>query len=218
MTSPLRFILPALAVILCSRAHAAVPKVEFNRDVRPILSDTCFKCHGFDKNARKADLRLDVRAEAILPRHGDNHLTPIVPGKPDQSEVWKRIVTANKDDLMPPPDSHLVLTDKQKDTIKRWIEQGAEYQPHWSFLPVKKPAVTQPKTPGWAKNEIDAFVLARLEEEGLKPGGEADKRSLIRRVTFDLTGLPPTPAEVEAFVADQSPDAYDKVVDRLLTS
>src|SRR5688500_20015372 len=103
------FILIGLALALAARALGAEqPKVECNRDVRPILSDTCFKCHGFDKNARKADLRLDVRAEAILPRHGDNHLTPIVPGKPDRSEVWKRIVTANKDDLMPPPDSHLV--------------------------------------------------------------------------------------------------------------
>ena len=210
------------AAVLDNRATAEAikptPKVEFNRDVRPILSDTCFKCHGFDKNARKADLRLDVRAEAIVPRHGDNHQVPIVPGDPNSSEVWKRIITDDADELMPPPGSHLVLTPKQKETIRLWIEQGAEYQPHWAFLPVKKPAVPAPKNAGWVKNPIDAFVLARLEQESLSPSGEADRASLIRRVTFDLTGLPPTRQDVDAFLADTSPDAYEKVVDRLLAS
>src|SRR4051794_40982759 len=193
-------------------------KVEFNRDVRPILSDTCFKCHGFDKNARKADLRLDVREEALAPRHGDNHMIPIVPGDPSRSAIWKRIITTNNDDLMPPADSHLVLTDAQKDTIKRWIEQGAEYQPHWAFLPVKQPVVPTPRRSGWARNEIDNFVLAKLGDENLAPSPEADRATLIRRVTFDLTGLPPTRAEVDAFANDASPDAYEKVVDRLLAS
>jgi hypothetical protein len=201
-----------------SAPPAAPPKVQFNRDVRPILSDTCFKCHGFDKNARKAELRLDVRAEAIVPRHGDNHLTPIIPGDPAHSEVWKRIITDDPQDLMPPPDSHLALTPAQKETIRLWIEQGAEYQPHWSFVPVQAPGVPQVKRADWARNEIDAFVLARLEAEGLEPTAEADRRSLVRRVTLDLTGLPPTPAEVEAFVADAAPGAYERVVDRLLAS
>jgi hypothetical protein len=206
------------ALAACDLARAA-DKVEFNRDVRPILSDTCFKCHGFDKNARKADLRLDIREEAIVPRHGDSHVVPIVPGDPQHSDIWRRIATTDPDDLMPPPKSHLELTAKQKETIKRWIEQGAEYQPHWAFMPVKSPAVPTPtKNAAWVKNPIDAFVLHRLENEGLQPSAEADRRSLIRRATFDLTGLPPTAAEVEAFVTDKSPDAYEKVVDRLLAS
>src|SRR5688500_2705926 len=138
------FILIGLALALAARALGAEqPRVQFNRDVRPILSDTCFKCHGFDKNARKAELRLDVRAEAIVPRHGDNHLTPIVPGDPAHSEVWKRIITGDPQDVMPPPDSHLALTPAQKETIRLWIEQGAEYQPHWSFVPVQQPEVPQ---------------------------------------------------------------------------
>jgi hypothetical protein len=208
-----------LAVASASAAGAApASKVEFNRDVRPILSDTCFKCHGFDKGARKADLRLDVRDEALAPRHGDNPMIPIVPGDPGRSAIWKRIITTDKDDLMPPPDSHLVLSDAQKDTIKRWIEQGAEYQPHWAFLPVKQPPVPTPKKAGWVRNPIDAFVLAKLESEKLSPSPEADRATLIRRVSFDLTGLPPKRAEVDAFVNDSSPDAYEKVVDRLLAS
>jgi hypothetical protein len=193
-------------------------KVQFNRDVRPILSDTCFKCHGFDKNARQADLRLDVRAEAVTRRPGDGGTTPIVPGDPAHSEIWRRIVTDDHDDLMPPADSNLALTPAQKETIRRWIEQGAEYQPHWSFVPVVQPEAPPVKQAGWARNEIDAFVLSRLEAEGLAPTNETDRRSLIRRVTLDLTGLPPTPAEVEAFVADAAPDAYERVVDRLLAS
>ena len=210
------------AILLAASAAALADsaRVEFNRDVRPILSDTCFKCHGRDANARQADLRFDVREVAIKPRENDDGkpYTPIVPGDPARSEAWRRITSNNPDDLMPPPDSHLVLTDKQKATIKRWIEQGAEYEPHWAFLPVKPPPLPQPARKNWAHNEIDAFVLSRLESEGLAPAPEADKRSLIRRVTLDLTGLPPTPAEVDAFVNDASPNAYERVVDRLLAS
>src|SRR5688572_1160389 len=214
---------PAIVVVAlsASAATAAAPdpaRIEFNRDIRPILSDTCFKCHGRDENARQAELRLDVRDEAVKRRDGDNPLTPIVPGDPAHSEAWRRISSKDPDDLMPQPDSHLVLTNNQKDTIRRWIEQGAEYQPHWSFLPIKQLAARQDAGQGWARNEIDAFVLARLKTEGLGPATEADKRSLIRRVTLDLTGLPPTPAEVEAFVNDAGPDAYERVVDRLLAS
>src|SRR5688572_7715342 len=146
-----------VALVLASRqAAAAAEKVEFNRDVRPVLSDTCFKCHGFDKNARKADLRLDVRAEAIAPRgDGGDAVTPIVPGDPARSDVWKRISSNDPDEQMPPPDSHLSLTDAQKDVLRRWIEQGAVYSPHWSFVPVQQPPVPDVRAKGWARNEID---------------------------------------------------------------
>src|SRR4051795_4810531 len=164
-----RFTVVLSALLVSAPVFAASPKVEFNRDVRPILSDTCFKCHGFDKNSRKADLRLDIRDEALTPRHGDSHIVPIVPGDPGRSEIWRRIITTDQDDLMPPADSHLVLTPAQKETIKRWVEQGAEYQPHWAFLPVKQPAVPTPKRSGWVRNPIDAFVLANLEAEKLSP-------------------------------------------------
>jgi hypothetical protein len=225
MRRPLRvmiFNLAVIVVVLGASAWAAASdptRVEFNRDIRPIVSDTCFKCHGRDKHARKAELRLDVRDEAVKRREsGDSQITPIVPGDTAHSEAWRRIIAKDPDDLMPPPDSHLVLTDKQKETIRRWIEQGAEYQPHWSFLPVKKPAMPHVTHQGLVRNEIDAFVLARLEAEKLEPAPEADKRSLIRRVTLDLTGLPPTTSEVEAFVNDSAKDAYERVVDRLLAS
>ncbi len=223
MRPTLLLIIFCLAVVFFSSAAsapAAAPDhahVEFNRDIRPIVSDTCFKCHGRDKNARQAELRLDLREEAVKP-HGDEKLIPIVPGDLAHSEAWRRISSKDPDDLMPPPDSHLVITDKQKETIKRWIEQGAEYQPHWAFLPVKQPPVPQFAQQGWVRNEIDAFILARLQTAGLKPAPESDKRSLIRRVTLDLTGLPPTLVEVDEFVNDPAPNAYDRVVDRLLAS
>ncbi len=201
----------------CAVADAAGSgdHVEFNRDVRPILSDTCFKCHGFDKNSRKADLRLDIPAEAFA-KH--KKITPIVPGKPLESEVFRRMMTDNPDDLMPPPKSNLSLTPAQRDTIKRWIEQGAVYQPHWAFIPPKTPAVPTVKNAAWVRNPVDAFILAKLEHEGIAPSPEADKATLIRRVCLDLTGLPPTPAEVAAFVSDSSPQAYENLVDRLLKS
>jgi hypothetical protein len=199
-------------------AEGIADRVRFNRDVRPILSDTCFKCHGFDKAARKADLRLDLRAEAIVPRHGDNHQVPIVPGDPKNSAVWQRIVTEDPNDLMPPPDSHLVLTPKQKETIRLWIAQGAEYEGHWAFIPPARLAVPEVKQASWARNPIDQFVLERLEREGLQPSPEAEKETLIRRATLDLTGLPPTPSEVDAFLSDPSTGAYEKLVDRLLAS
>jgi cytochrome c553 len=213
-------VIAALTVCAADAAPATAPalaRIEFNRDIRPIVSDTCFKCHGRDKNARQAELRLDLRDEATKP-HGDDKLIPIVPGDLAHSEAWRRISSKDPDDQMPPPDSHLVLSDKQKETIRRWIEQGAEYQPHWSFLAVKETKVPAVKGRAWPRNEIDAFVLARLEAEKLEPSPPADKRSLIRRVTLDLTGLPPTPAEVEAFVNDSSTGAYERAVDRLLAS
>src|SRR5688500_6489778 len=205
-----------LAFTFAPLTARAADRVEFNRDIRPILSDTCFKCHGFDKNARKADLRLDVRQEAVTARDGGKGPTPIAPGDPAHSEVWRRVSSNDPDEVMPPPEAKLPLTAQQKELIRRWIEQGADYQPHWAFVAVQQPAVPQPKQKDWARNEIDAFILTRLEKEGLAPTPEADRWTLIRRVTFDLTGLPPTPAEVDAFVNDKGPDAYGRVVDRLL--
>jgi hypothetical protein len=197
--------LRVLALFLLAGAVQARPvpsTVEFNRDVRPILSDNCFYCHGPDANHREADLRLDLRDEAIK-------AGALVPGKPDESEVLTRIFTEDEDDLMPPPDSHKKLTPWQKDVLKKWVQQGAEYQQHWAYEPPVKAAVPT------GKNAVDVLVQKRLAEIGLKPSPRADARILIRRLYFDLLGLPPTPAEVEAFV--KSPD-YDALVDRLLKS
>ncbi|HSI32130.1 MAG TPA: PSD1 and planctomycete cytochrome C domain-containing protein, partial [Tepidisphaeraceae bacterium] len=193
-----------------SSAHAAPPAPDFNRDVRPILVESCLACHGFDEKARKGKLRLDVR-DAALAR------AAFVPLKPDESEAIKRIRTNDPDDRMPPPDSGKTLTAKQVDTLRRWVAAGATYAGHWSFETVRAPAVPGTKA-RWGRNEIDPFILAKLEAESLSPSAEASKETLIRRVTLDLTGLPPTPAEVDAFLADRAPDAYDKVVDRLLAS
>jgi hypothetical protein len=186
--------------------------VEFNRDIRPILADTCFKCHGKDAKDRKADLRLDTREGATAKLDEDRFA--IVSGSSAMSEVWKRITTSDADDLMPPPKSGKTLNARQKALIRKWIDQGAGYQGHWAFLPPVRPAVP----PARGRNEVDAFLQARLEAEGLKPSPEADRRTLARRLTLDLTGLPPTPEEVEAFVADASADSYERLVDRLLAS
>ncbi|MFZ4764438.1 MAG: DUF1553 domain-containing protein [Roseimicrobium sp.] len=197
----------ALAVAsFVSSAEPPVPaKIEFNRDVRPILSDNCFYCHGNDPKHREADLRLDIRSDALAAK-------AFVPGKPDKSELIARILTEETDDLMPPPESHKKLTARQKDVLKRWIAQGAEYQQHWAYeKPVKAPI------PAGA-NGVDALVEKRLQEIGLKPSPEADRRSLIRRLYSDLLGLPPQPKDVAAFVADTSPDAYAQLVERVLKS
>ena len=187
-------------------AAPAVPaRVEFNRDVRPILSDNCFLCHGPDKNRRKADLRLDLRDEALKAE-------AFVPGKPDESELVARILSTDPDELMPPPKSNKKLDARQKEILKRWVQQGAEYQQHWSY---EKPVKAQIPT---GQNAVDVLVRRRLAEVGLKPSPEADRRTLIRRLSSDLTGLPPTPEEVKAFVEDTSPDAYERLVDRLLAS
>ncbi|MBS1724544.1 MAG: DUF1553 domain-containing protein [Armatimonadetes bacterium] len=191
-------------------------KIEFNRDVRPILTDKCFKCHGSDKNALMANLALNDRASATA-KLRDGRFA-IVPGKPGQSELVRRIRSTDQDVLMPPPDTHKVLSPDDKDTLEEWIRQGAEYKPHWGFVPpqaVQPPAV---KDAAWPKNDIDRFILAKLEEEGLRPSPEADKATLLRRVSLDLIGLPPTASELDAFLNDTSPNAYEKVVDRLLAS
>jgi Protein of unknown function (DUF1553)/Protein of unknown function (DUF1549)/Planctomycete cytochrome C len=188
-------------------------RVSFNRDIRPIMSGTCFRCHGPDVSSRMAGMRLDIREEALKPKA---HGTPIIPGDPPNSEVVQRIF-AGDGRIMPPASAHKELTAEQKDTIRRWIAEGAKYEGHWAYQPVTRPSVP---AVGGAKvlNPIDSFVQARLTKEGLKPSEEADRRILIRRVTLDLTGLAPDPAQVEAFIRDRSPDAFEKVVDRLLDS
>ncbi|HYT91262.1 MAG TPA: DUF1549 domain-containing protein, partial [Gemmataceae bacterium] len=189
--------------------------VEFNRDVRPILSDACFQCHGPDKANRKAGLRLDTETGAFADLGG---YRAIAPGKPADSEVLRRVLASDDSKRMPPAATGRKLTAAEVDRLRRWIEQGAKWQKHWSLLPPRRPELPPVKDTHWPRNPIDHFILARLEREGLRPSPEADRVTLIRRVTLDLTGLPPTPAEVDAFLADTSPNAYEKVVDRLLAS
>ncbi len=218
---------PAATLLLAAMLAAIVPAassadIAFHRDIKPILSDQCFACHGPDPGTRKGGLRLDTR-EGLL------EATPkrpaiVLPGKPESSELWKRIVTTDPDDVMPPPDSHKDLKPAQRDLLKRWILEGAPWQGHWSFDAPSRPAV--PDTIELAKRHphftirspIDAFVLARLDAGGLSPAPESDRRRLFRRVALDLTGLPPSPAEVEAFANDTSPDAYERAVRKLLAS
>jgi hypothetical protein len=200
-------LLAAGALLLAALRSYAEPVV-FNRDIRPILSDTCFHCHGPDKNARKAGLRLDIREEALKPAASGD--IPIVPGKPESSEVAKRVLTDDTDELMPPPKAHKPLSPQQKELIRRWIAEGAVYQKHWSY----EPPVKTPVPAG--RHGVDEMVQRRLAAIGLKAAPEADRRILIRRLCFDLLGLPPTPQEVAAFANDQSPDAYERLVDRLL--
>jgi hypothetical protein len=209
-----RFAPTAVALVLVAVTttwgHAA-DKIIYNRDIRPILADNCFACHGPDNNARKADLRLDQRESAI-------DSGAIVPGKPDESSLVNHIFSNDAEEVMPPPASNKKLTASQKDLLKRWIAGGATYQAHWSFVPPERPPVPAVKDQAWARNPIDRFILAELDEQGLKPAPEADRRTLARRLSLDLTGLPPAPADVEAFVNDKSPDAYEKLVDKFLAS
>lgn len=205
-----------IAIDAAKMSSDARGKVDFTRDVRPILANHCFKCHGPDEVARKGKLRLDVRDEAIKP--GKSEEIPIVPGKPDKSELVERVFTENEDDVMPPPATKKPLTSEQKDILKRWIAEGAEYKEHWSFVPPKQVKLPKVLDRAWPRNAIDHFVLARLEKEGLKPSRAADKYTLVRRVYLDLIGLPPTPEQADAFVNDKSPGAYEKLVDGLLAS
>jgi len=195
----------ALVPMLASAARAEAP-IDFNRDVRPILSNNCFQCHGPDDASRKAKLRLDT---------ADGIGTVIVRGKPDESDLLQRVLlTEGK--VMPPKKTGKVVTKAEADTLRKWIAQGAPFAGHWAYTKPTRPAVPTVKNAAWARTAIDRFLLARLEKEGLAPQAEADRHTLIRRVTLDLTGLPPTPAEVEAFVNDKADDAYEKLVDRLL--
>jgi mono/diheme cytochrome c family protein len=190
-------------------------EVSYNRDIRPILSDNCFACHGPDEKHRKADLRLDTFDGATADKDG---LRALVPGDPAKSELWARLNSPDEDEVMPPPKSHKTVTATQKTALRQWIEQGAKYEKHWSFVPLAPVKVPEVKHADWPRHEVDRFVLSRLEREGLAPSPEATRETLIRRATLDLTGLPPTLAEVDAFLADTSPGAYEKVVARLLKS
>jgi len=185
--------------------------IDFNRDIRPILSENCFYCHGQDANKRKADLRLDVREDAI--KTGS-----ITPGNLAKSELVTRIHSADASLLMPPPKSNRRLNAEQKKLLERWVQEGAVYNTHWAFVKPKRPASPSVKNKEWIRNPIDAFVLSKLEQAGLAPSPEADRTTLIKRLSIDLTGLPPTPAEMEGFLADKSETAYANVVDRLMAS
>jgi hypothetical protein len=200
---------------LAAAAESLPAVVEFNRDIRPILSENCFTCHGPDRARRKADLRLDTEAGAFADLGGSR---AIEPGDPDKSELLRRVATDNRRERMPPAKSGRRLTERQIQLLRRWIEQGAKWQAHWSLIPPKRPPLPHVRDAAWTRNALDAFVLARLEREGLRPSPQANRITLLRRVTLDLTGLPPTPAEVDAFLNDASPHAYEKVVDRLLAS
>ena len=210
MVTHSRLALVALVGLTAGPA-AADEKLKFNRDVRPILTENCFACHGPDSAARKAKLRLDVRDAAI-------EAESFVPGKPDKSYAIERIFATDESEMMPPPKSHKKLTAAQKEILKRWVAEGAEYEPHWSLIPPTRPGIPAVKDKAWVKNPIDAFILADLEKRGLKPAPEADRRTLARRLSLDLTGLPPKPEDVEAFVSDKSPNYYEKFVDKLMAS
>lgn len=210
-----------VTTVAAAETRAAAEPVRFNRDVRPILSDKCFACHGPDSANRAADLRLDLRDIALKPASSD--AAAIVPGKPEASLLIERITAEHADEAMPPPEAKLGrLTLAEIDILRRWIAEGAEYQPHWAFLPVEP--VSLPEVPAElpagivARNEIDRIVFAGLRERSLTPQPVADRHTLVRRLYFDLTGLPPTPAEITAFVNDTDPQAYEKLVDRLLES
>ena len=188
-------------------------QVQFNRDIRPILTDNCFHCHGPDPASRKAGLRLD--RDSGLFGQTDNGVS-VVAGKPDQSDLYARIISDDEDELMPPPSSKKIITPKQKELIKKWIQQGAKWEAHWSFNAPQKASPPKSDLEKWNANPIDQFVFAKLKENGLAPANEADRRTLARRSALDIIGIPPEPADVETFLKDTSPDAYEKYVDHLI--
>ena len=198
-----------------TKAVAARPPVDFQRDIRPILADTCYTCHGPDKAKRDSDLRLDTHAGAFADLGGHQ---AILPGKPEESELIRRIISTDLEERMPPPKSGRQLTANQIELLRRWIAEGAVWKDHWAYVRPEHPATPEVRLKSWPRNAIDLFVLAHLEQQGLSPSPEASKETLIRRVTLDLTGLPPTLSEMDAFLADPAPDAYGKLVDRLLAS
>ena len=192
-------------------------KVDFDREIRPLLSEHCFPCHGPDEEKRKGDLRLDT-AEGLFAPLEDEDGFAVVSGAPDESAVYARLVTDKKRKLMPPPKFNKPLSAENIQRVRRWIQEGAQWKKHWAFVKPRQTTVPQLSDTRWPRNQIDSFILARLEEEGLTPSPEADKATAIRRVSFDLTGLPPTSAEVDAFLLDNASGAYERVVDRLLDS
>ena len=201
----------SLALLPGARADSPARRIEFNRDIRPIITENCYACHGPDKNKRKAKLRLDQR-EVALERGA------IVPGKPGESKLVEHIFSADPDEIMPPPKTRKTLSVAQKELLRQWIAAGAQYEPHWAYIPLQRPAVPPTMNTAWVGNPIDAFILRVLESKGIRPSPEAPKAVLLRRLSLDLIGLPPTPEQLEAFLKDSSPQAYEKEVDRLLGS
>jgi hypothetical protein len=195
---------------------SADEQLSYNFHIRPILSDKCFACHGPDANKREAGLRLDVESEAFAALKENPGKFAIVPSDVQKSEVYHRIVSQDPNVLMPPPESNLALTQEEIELIKKWIEQGAKYEPHWAFVPPKKAALPKVKDEDWPKNEIDYFTLAKMSQKGLKPNDEATKSELLKRISLDITGLPPTPEMMAQFEKDESSDAYSRMVDQLL--
>lgn len=211
------FMRPAIALTSIWMLAACVvtaDEIEFDRDIRPILSENCYHCHGPDAKKREAELRLDTR-DGLLAKRDDLHV--VVPGKPAESELIRRISSSDEDEQMPPPETKLALSEREKNLLRAWIESGAEWNGHWSFEPIVRPDVPQTAS-DWPRNEIDRFVFARLQVKGLQPLKQAAKERLLRRVTLDLSGLPPTLKEIDAFLTDDSPTAFESVVDRLLGS
>ena len=207
--------LVAWGIFPAKPTEPASNKVDFNRQIRPILSDNCFACHGPDEQQRQVGFRLDTRQGAFADRGG---YRVIVPGNSAGSKLYQKIAHEDEIFRMPPPVAERKLNAEQIDLIRRWIDEGAKWEEHWAFVAPKRAALPEVKRTGWSRNPIDRFILARLEREGLNPSPEAEKATLLRRVTLDLTGLPPTPAEIDSFLADDSADAYEKAVDRLLAS
>jgi hypothetical protein len=211
MRWPLIMVLAVVAGPLAAGEAALPEPPSFNRDIRPILVENCFSCHGADSAGRQADLRLDDRDAAV-------ESSAIAPGDPDSSVMLDRIFSDDPEEVMPPPATKKVLSAEHKEILRRWIAAGAEYEPHWSFKPPVRPEPPAVTNEAWVRNPIDRFILARLEHEGLEPAPEADRRTLARRLALDLTGLPPDPAVVDAFVVDPAPDAYERLVASLLAS
>ncbi|WP_232834876.1 DUF1553 domain-containing protein [Pleomorphovibrio marinus] len=193
-------------------------EIDYNLHVKPILSDRCFSCHGPDPNTREAGLRLDTEEGAYAALEGNRWKAAIKPGKLSKSEVYGRIISSDPEYMMPPPVTNLTLSTQEKAILVRWIEQGAKYKPHWAFIKPTKPELPTLQNPDWPKNEIDHFVLAKLESEGMSPSQEADKMTLLRRISLDLTGLLPDEQLMNSYQKDSSPDAYEKAVDHLLAS
>lgn len=209
-----------LGLIVSASGEPIPEQIEFNRDVRPILSNTCFKCHGPDSDNNQSKLRLDLRELAIEPHvnKAGRTITGIVPGKPAESEVWMRLTSSDPVKVMPPPDALHQVTEDDRTVIKRWIEQGAEYQPHWAYIMPRKVAPPAVSSTDLARNAIDQFIVHELEEQGVAPLPEADRATLLRRASLDITGLPPTPSDLQAFLAEDRPESFERAVDRLLQS
>lgn len=203
-------------VLICALSASECAEVRFNRDVRPILSDNCFACHGPDEKQRKAKLRLDGRDEALKPAESGD--AAIVPGRPEQSALVRRIESTDGDEMMPPPKSHKQLTALQKELLKRWIAEGAKYETHWAFAPIERPALPAVKNKAWPRNAIDYFILERLEQAQLAPASPASGEALLRRVSFGVTGLPPSPEDAAEFAAKHNEADYSTVLERLLAS